>query len=52
MIFHKMLDSLVYIPSAKGFNGTNPRYFRIVYSVPKDEIILAMERFENFLGVY
>ena len=51
-IFYKMMDHLVYIPSAKGFNGTNPKYFRIVYSIPEEDLIEAMRRFKEFVNVH
>ena len=51
-IFFGMLDNLIYIPSAKGFNGSNPKYFRIVFAIPKDYLIEAMKRLEDFVLSY
>jgi aspartate/methionine/tyrosine aminotransferase len=49
-IFFKMIDSGIYIPSTKGFNGTNPRLFRIVFSIPEDYLNEAMKRLRRFVA--
>ena len=51
-IYYKMLEHLVYIPPAKGFNGTNPKYFKILYSISKEDLIEAMRRFKEFVHVW
>ena len=51
-IFDKMIDSGIYIPYSKGFNGNNPIYFRIIYSIPQEYLVEAMTRFRNFVEMY
>ena len=51
-IFLEMLNNLIYIPSARGFNGIDPKNFRIVYAIPKDDLMKAMSRLEEFVCSY
>ena len=47
-IFYGLIDEGVYISSSGGFNGPEPQYFRIVFAVPKQELLIAMERLVEF----
>eukprot|EP00116_Pleurobrachia_bachei_P003603 sb/3463865/ len=47
-IFYGLIDEGVYIPSSGGFNGPQPQFFRIVFAVPKQELLVAMERLAKF----
>ena len=51
-IFDRMIDRGIYIPYSKGFNGTDPKYFRIVYSVSENYLAEAMARLTNFVTEY
>ena len=51
-IFYQMIDSGIYIPSSKGFNGTDPAFFRIIYAIPEGFLAEAMTRLKNFVIEY
>ena len=51
-IFNRIIDYKIYISWGAGFNAPKPEFFRIVYAVPRENIALAMQRFEKFVAEY
>ena len=47
-IFYGLIDAGVYVPSAQGFHGPQPQFFRILFALPKQVLSVAMDRLVQF----